>query len=324
MTRAGQAVAFHDFEPEQEHFLDEVVRGLSKPQKELSAKFFYDARGSALFQKICGLKEYYLTRTELQIIDSRAPEIAEMTGPNPVVIEFGSGSNHKFRALLQHLGRLAAYISIDISKEHLLSASAELAQSHPGLQVIAVCADYTKAFELPEPLDPSPGRRLGLFFGSTIGNFTPIQAVRFLSNAASALASGGVMVVGVDLKKDPNILEAAYNDRLGVTAAFNLNLLERINRELGADFDPDGFAHRAHYVEDRGRVEMHLVSRKSQTVSLGSRRFRFARGETIHTENSYKFAIEEFQEMAEGAGFMPRRAWTDTERMFSVHFLQAA
>ena len=322
MGRPSQAVAFHDFEPEQEDFLDEVLRGLSRPRKELSPKFFYDAKGSALFEEIGGLDEYYLTRTELEIIESCGPEIAEITGPNPVVVEFGSGSNRKIRALLEHLGRLAAYISIDISKDYLLRASKDLAESHPGLTVIAICADYTTPIKLPTRPEPSPGRRLGLFFGSTIGNFTPLQAVRFLTNAVGDLESGGAMVVGVDLKKDPAVLEAAYNDRRGVTAAFNLNLLARINRELDADFDLQGFAHQAHYDADRGRIEMHLVSRKAQTVTLGARRFRLARGETIHTENSYKFAIGEFQEMAEAAGFVPGPVWTDPDRLFSVHYLR--
>jgi uncharacterized SAM-dependent methyltransferase len=222
MTPSALAVAFHDLEPEPDDFRLDVLAGLSKPQKEIPPKYFYDTPGAKLFDAICALDEYYLTRTELEIIRVAAPEIARLMGPNPLVIEFGSGSNRKIRVLLERLGRLAAYISIDISKDRLLEASRDLAKSHPGLEVIAVCADYTARLDLPEPKDPAAGRPLGLFFGSTIGNFTPLQAHRFLANGAAELGSGGAMLVGVDLKKHKAVLEAAYNDRAGVTAAFNL------------------------------------------------------------------------------------------------------
>ncbi|MCZ6721136.1 MAG: L-histidine N(alpha)-methyltransferase [Proteobacteria bacterium] len=321
MTPPALAVAFHDLEPEPSDFRLDVLAGLSKPQKELPPKYFYDTPGAKLFEAICALDEYYLTRTELEIIRVAAPEIARLMGPNPLVIEFGSGSNRKIRALLERFGRLAAYISIDISKDHLLEASRDLAKSHPGLEVIAVCADYTTRLDLPEPKDPAAGRPLGLFFGSTIGNFTPLQAHRFLANGASELGSGGAMLVGVDLKKNKAVLEAAYNDRAGVTAAFNLNLLERINRELAADFDLARFRHHAFYDEERGRIEMHLMSLASQEVTIEGEGFVFAEGETIHTENSYKFGLEQFQEMARAAGFEPARVWSDPERLFSLHYL---
>ncbi len=321
MPGSALAVAFHDYEPEADDFLRQVLDGLGHPQKEISCKFFYDERGSALFAEICQLDEYYLTRTEMGLLQPHAGDIASFIGTRPVIVEFGSGSGDKAHVLLDALMEPTAYIAIDISKDHLLRASGELARSYPGLEVIAICADYTASIELPTPRSGPKARRLGVFFGSTIGNFSPVQATGFLRGAAKALGPGGAMLVGVDLKKDPAILESAYNDRQGITAAFNLNLLARINRELDADFDLRSFEHRAFYDIDHGRIEMHLVSLKGQTVRVGSQAFGFEQGETIHTENSQKYSAEEFRKTALAAGFDSRAVWTDPDELFSLHYL---
>lgn len=321
MAERAPAIAFHDFEPELEDFRASVLAGLAKPQKELSPKFFYDARGSALFERICDLEVYYPTRTELTILHANAGEIAALAGADPLVVEFGSGSSRKTRALLDSLGQIGGYVAIDISKDFLLRASRELAAAWPGLEIAAVCADYTRPFRLPRFRPRRAGRRLGVFFGSSIGNFTPLQAVRFLRNAGETLGSGATLIVGVDLKKDAALLNDAYNDPEGVTAEFNLNLLARINRELGADFDCAAFRHRAHYNAALGRVEMHLESLTEQTVRVSGRRFEFRAGETIHSENSYKFSVSEFREMASSAGLEPVRCWTDAQDLFSLHGL---
>jgi L-histidine N-alpha-methyltransferase len=309
MGDSGPSFSFHDLAPSQESFRDAVVAGLSREPKSLPCKFFYDSRGSVLFEKICELPEYYLTRTEIAILDRFAADIAARVGPHCRLIE------------LEAFDRPAAYVAVDISREQLRRSAARLAGDFPKLAVVAVCADYTRPFELP-PLPGPDGKRVGFFPGSTIGNFEPPQVVTFLADWAALLGPGGEMLIGVDLKKDPKILDAAYNDKAGMNAAFNLNLLARINRELRGDFDVDRFAHVAFYNEAQGRVELYLKSLAEQTVSVAGQSVRFGAGELIHTENSYKYAIDEFRALAAEAGFDTVHAWTDRHELFSVHYLR--
>jgi dimethylhistidine N-methyltransferase len=320
MARAGAGYSFHDFHPETNGFLEDVLAGLAKPQKELPPKYFYDARGSALFDEICELPEYYLTRTETAIMRGRGAEMARSLGPGCAVIEFGSGSARKTRILIEAAAP-AAYLAIDIARDQLEATAADLAREFPRLEVIAVCADYSRPIELPQPAAPGSRRRVIYFPGSTIGNLAPAEARAFLRNAGSLAGTGGGLLIGVDLKKDTARLNAAYNDARGVTAEFNLNLLARINRELGAAFDLAAFRHFAFYNEALGRIEMHLVSARAQTVTVGGGVFRFRADETIHTENSYKYSIAEFQELGSSAGLAPVECWTDPERLFAVHYL---
>ena len=323
MGDIAPSFTFHDLAPSQQSFRDAVFAGLSRDPKSLPCKFFYDARGSALFEKICDLPEYYLTRTEIAILDRFAADIATRLGPHCRLIELGSGASQKVRILLEALDRPAAYIAVDISREQLRKSAARLAADFPKLAVVAVCADYTRPFTLP-PLPGPEGKRVGFFPGSTIGNFEPRQVVKFLADWAALLGPGGEMLIGADLKKDPKILNAAYNDKAGINAAFNLNLLARINRELGGDFDLDRFAHVAFYDEAQGRVELYLKSLVEQSVQVAGTRFRFGAGELIHTENSYKYAIDEFRTLAAQAGFEPIHTWTDRHQLFSVHYLRRA
>jgi len=317
----GARFAFHDLAPGEESFRDAVLNGLGRARKAIPCKFFYDARGSALFEEICRLPEYYPTRTEIGILGENSGDIAAQMGPHCRLIEFGSGASYKVRILLEALDRPAAYVPVDISREHLRDAASSLAEDFPSVPVIAVCADYTRPFPLP-PLPGAKGKRVGFFPGSTIGNFEPDAAVAFLANYARILGPGGEMLIGVDLKKDPEILDAAYNDRAGVTAAFNLNLLDRINRELDGELDLDRFEHHAFYNPAAGRVELYLKSLAEQSVRVAGRRFHFAEGELTHTENSYKYAIPEFQALAARAGFRTVHTWTDRADLFSVHYLR--
>ncbi len=319
--RDGSRFAFYDLAPGEESFRDAVLNGLARPRKAIPCKFFYDARGSALFEEICRLPEYYPTRTEIAILEENASEIAAQMGARCRVIEFGSGASDKARILLQALDRPAAYVPVDISREHLREAAASLADDFPELPVIAVCADYTGPFALPALPGPS-GKRVGFFPGSTIGNFEPDAARRFLANCARILGPGGEMLIGADLKKDPHTLEAAYNDRAGVTAAFNLNLLERINRELDGDLDLDRFEHLAFYSEAQGRVEIYVRSLADQQAAIAGRHIAFAAGELIHTEYSYKYSVPEFRALAATAGFRPVDTWTDPAELFSVHYFR--
>jgi L-histidine N-alpha-methyltransferase len=314
-------IEFHDLAPGEESFRDAVLKGLSGSKKSIPCKFLYDARGSALFEEICGLPEYYPTRTEIRILADNAEEIAAQMGPHARLIEFGSGGSHKVRILLEALDRPAAYVPVDISGEHLREAAAGLAGDFPTLPVIAVCADYTRLFPVP-PLPGPHGKRVGFFPGSTIGNFEPEAAESFLRNCARILGPGGEMLIGVDLKKDAAVLDAAYNDRAGVTAAFNLNLLERVNRELDGDLDLDRFEHLAFYSAAEGRVEIYIRSLAGQRARIAGRPFAFAAGELIHTEYSYKYAVGEFRELAARAGFRPIDTWTDAARLFSVHYFR--
>ena len=317
----SDGIEFHDHYPRVDDFREEVVRGLGGRPKQIPPKFFYDKRGSELFDRITELDEYYPTRTELSILEDRASEIASLLGHNCLLIEYGSGSSRKVGLLLDALEGDLTYVAIDISRDHLLEACRRLSETYPKLEVIAVCADYSKPFPLPASKRGEPKNKVVFFPGSTIGNFSPGQAVSFLRNTARQLGPGGSLLIGVDLKKDEDILHAAYNDAERVTAAFNLNLLERINEELDADFDLSAFRHRAFYNRERGRVEMHLISLKPQTVRLNGASVRFDEGESIHTENSYKFSIKEFQQLAVGAGFQPTKVWTDPLSLFSLHYL---
>ena len=321
MSNALRAVL--DLEPTTEDFRDSVLEGLSQPQKTLSPKFFYDQEGSRLFDRICETAEYYPTRTELGILTERADAIAGKVGPGVRLVEFGSGAGVKVRLLLSALVWPLGYMPVDISRRHLQMAAMSLARDFPKLPIAPVCADYTKPFELPNGLRGAPQTMVGFFPGSTIGNFEPDEARTFLDGARRLLGQSSAMIVGVDLVKDERTLHAAYNDAAGVTAAFNLNLLRRINRELGGAFAIDQFEHQARWNTGLNRIEMHLVSRRDQAVSIGGVHFRFRSGETIHTENSYKYTLDGFATLAASAGYDTVTAWTDTDRLFSVHMLRA-
>ncbi|MBK8174583.1 MAG: L-histidine N(alpha)-methyltransferase [Rhodospirillales bacterium] len=302
-----------------EEFRSAVWAGLSAPRKHIAPKFFYDARGSRLFERICSTKEYYPTITETAILSAHITAIAAMLPRDAVLVEFGSGASLKVRLLLDALYRPAAYVPIDISDEHLLDAARALARDYLRLPIFPLHADFTRSFALPTDLPRGP--RIGFFPGSTIGNFHPHEAITILRGFSRQLGSNGRLLIGVDRKKDSAILQAAYNDRSGFTAAFNLNLLARINRELGGTFALDAFEHNAFYNAAASRIEMHLVSVQAQTVSVCGRRFHFAEGESIHTENSYKYAPAEFRAVAHEAGFRSIAEWTDPQGLFSVHLL---
>ena len=300
-------------------FRHDLARALARRPRSISPKYFYDAEGSRLFDLICELPEYYPTRTERAILTRHARQIAEEVGTGCDLVEFGAGSCTKVRLLLPAL-QPRRYLPVDISASHLAQAAVDLERDHPGLRVVPVPGDYSGAVQLPRPV---PGlRRVGFFPGSTIGNFAPVEAVDFLRMAAGLLRGGGLLI-GADLVKDPALLHAAYNDAQGVTAAFNLNLLARANRELGTDFDPGGFWHSAFYNPREQRIEMHLVSRRAQQVRLDGQAHGFAEGESLHTENSYKFSIEGLRQLAREAGFRPGPVWTDPRGLFSVHWLRA-
>jgi dimethylhistidine N-methyltransferase len=316
---AGDGAEPRDW-PGNAEFARDLKLALAARPRSISPKYFYDAQGSALFDRICELPEYYPTRTELAILDGNAREIAAHIGPNAEIVEFGAGSLRKVRLLLDAMKRPAGYLPIDISGEHMARSAAGLQRDYPGLRVQPVIADYTQDLQLPAP--PGSGRRIGFFPGSTIGNFTPQEALHFLERTARLLR-GGALLLGADLIKDPAILHAAYNDAQGVTAAFNLNLLARANRELGTRFILENFAHSAFYNAPLQRIEMHLVSRCAQTVALEGESYDFEEGDTLHTENSYKFTTQGLRRMAERAGFRPGPVWTDPERLFSVQWLHA-
>jgi dimethylhistidine N-methyltransferase len=314
------AYRFHDLHPAAENFARDVLAGLALPQKVIAPKYFYDARGSELFEAICDLPEYYPTRTELAMMQAHAPDMAGLLGEDCLLVEYGAGSGRKTRLLIEALAPVA-YVPIDISRTALEQCAAGIAASYPQLAVVAVCADYSRPVALPAL--PQARRRIIYFPGSTIGNFTREEAGAFLRQSCVFAQPAGGMLVGVDLKKDAARLHAAYNDAQGVTAAFNLNLLTRINRELGGDFILANFEHQAFYDPDKGRIEMHLRSLREQVVTVAGMRFVFAAGETIHTENSCKYGVEEFRQLARAAGFEPRHCWCDAQRLFSVHYLVA-
>ena len=302
-----------------EEFAGAVIEGLSRPQKSLPCRFFYDARGSALFEEITRLPEYYPTRTETAILAANAAMMAEAIPDGGVLVEFGSGSSLKTEILLDKLPHLGAYVSIDVSPSALADAKQRLAARFPGLDVRPTLGDFLRPVALPAEF--ALRHKAGFFPGSTIGNHTPVEAQRLLRNFRAMLSPGGRLIIGVDLKKDVRTLLLAYNDAAGVTAAFNLNLLARINREIGPAFDLDAFRHEAIYNPRDGRIEMYLVSRKVQDVALLGRRFHFAEGESIHTENSYKYSLSQFRDLARSADWLPQRVWTDSDDLFSVHEL---
>ncbi len=300
-------------------FAEAVLAGLGAKPKSIPSRFFYDTRGSELFEQITELEEYYPTRAEIALLESHAEEIAALVGPSVCLIEFGSGSSRKTDRLIEALPALGGYVPIDISDSALAGASARLRTRFPRLPVTPVHGDFSGGLQLPRAARPL--KKLGFFPGSTIGNFTRSEAQDFLRRCRALLGAKSAFVVGVDLKKSTSILLPAYNDRLGVTAAFNLNLLERINRELGGTFEPGGFAHEAIYNDEHGRIEMHIRSLSNQSIEVLGELFDFAEGETIHTENSHKYTVEEFQELARGAGWQPRQVWTGQAGLFSVHYL---
>jgi L-histidine Nalpha-methyltransferase len=317
----GSSFDFHDLAPGEDSFRDAVLAGLSATPKSLPCKFFYDQRGSALFEAICETPEYYLTRTELGILESYAGTLAERIGPNCRLIELGSGASVKVRLLLKALERPLAYVPVDISRGFLREAAGSIATDFPHLEVVAVCADYTRSFALPKISGPD-GKTVGFFPGSTIGNFEPEAVVQFLTHVGQLLGPGAEMLIGADVKKDKAILDAAYNDAQGFNAAFNLNLLHRIKNELDSDIAIDDFAHVAFYNPDEGRVELYIKSLKDQSAIIAGRRFVFTAGEMMHTENSYKYAIPQFHALAVRAGFHALDTWTDAEGKFAVYYLR--
>ncbi len=304
-------------------FADAVRAGLSQPQKIIPARYFYDRAGSELFEAITDLPEYYPTRTEIGILTNCAAAIGAAIGPGRAVIEFGSGSSAKTPLLLRAIAP-AAYVPVDISAEFLQHSAAALAADFPGLTVLAVAADFTAPFKPPAGIAGLP--RLGFFPGSTLGNLAPAAAIDLLRSFSAVLGDASWLVIGLDLAPGPGKsrqdLEAAYDDAQGVTAAFNLNLVHRINRELGGDIDVEAFAHRAVWNADLGRIEMHLVARRDIGFTAAGEHFRLAAGETIHTENSYKWTLPETRLMAHASGWMPVEAWTDDAARFSLHLWQ--
>lgn len=305
--------------PTTDRFLEDTLRGLRRPRKRLLSKYLYDERGSRLFERICKLPEYYLNDAEMEIILEKGAEFGRRMGPCCALVELGSGSGAKTRELLNRLPELATYVPVDISKSSLRESAASLASRFPGLEVLPVSADFTRPFRVPEGSHQA-WRRVVFFPGSTIGNFTPRQSVCLLRRLAKVGGLGAGLLIGVDLKKDPAVLQAAYNDSQGVTAEFNYNLLARINRELGGDFDLEAFAFRAPWNPRKGRIESYLVSRRPQTVTVAGERFELRRGERINTEYSYKYTVEEFQRLAGEAGFQPVETWLDRGGRFSVQY----
>jgi dimethylhistidine N-methyltransferase len=315
-TLATRPEIICDFESE---FALSVVAGLSKKRKTLPCRYFYDARGSELFEENTRLPEYYLTRTEAGLLKAFAGDIVDGIGDGDLLVEFGSGSSLKTEILLDRTAAEISYVPIDVSEAALAQAKVRLKKRYPSLDVRPIIADFSQAIKFPGDL--AARRKTGFFPGSTIGNLSPREAEVLLVTLGKAIGNGGRLIIGVDLKKDPRTLLAAYNDQAGVTAAFNLNLLHRINRELGATFDETAFRHEAIYEPREGRIEMHILSSRDQEIEICGRRFHFRDGESIHTENSYKYSAEQFQAVASTSGWSPRRIWTDVENKFSIHEL---
>lgn len=302
-------------------FAEAVLDGLARRPRSIPSRFLYDATGSALFEEITKLKEYYPTRTETKMLETFGAEIAEHVGDAGILVEFGSGSSRKTSLLIDALPNLDTYIPIDVSEDFLVEAAKRLSRKHPGLTVRPLVGDFTRTRTL---IGAPRGAKLGFFSGSTIGNLTQEEAKTFLENAARLLGKGSTFLIGVDLKKSLDVLIPAYDDEDGVTAAFSLNLLSRINRELDGDFDTTTFAHVAIYNADKGRIEIYLESLIDQKVHVLGRSFSFAKGERVHTENSHKYSVPEFQDLARSSGWMPATAWTDEDDLFSLHLLQLA
>lgn len=318
MTAKSPKVSFHDYQPELENFRDAVLRGLACKHKQIPPKFFYDERGSRLFESILEQAEYYIPAVEKRLYQEQATGMAQLIGQDAVLIEPGSGSCEKVQLLLEAL-RPAAYVPMDISGDFLRKASCDLGAAFPWLHVYAACLDFTHELRLPAAVPA--GRRVVFIPGSSLGNFDLPEAQHFLFQIRQLVGKGGGLLIGVDRKKDKAVLERAYNDDAGVTADFNLNLLVRINNELGGNFDLEAFRHEAFYNEQLGRIEMHLISRKAQTVCIDGEVFRFAEGESIHTENSYKYHPQEFVALAQAAGFQSRQMWTDANQLFGIYYL---
>ena len=324
MSGAPGRVTVLDLEPVSSDFLDEVLAGLSSSPRSLPCKFFYDERGADLFQKICELPEYYITRTETELLRRYGSKMAESIGANVELIGFGTGAGIKTRMLLEHLENPIAYVPVDISKQRLVDSAVELSRAMPALEIMPVCGDYLQELQLPKPLR-KPDHVAVFFPGSTIGNLEPAIAQDFLRRVCHLCGQSGGLIIGIDLQKSREVLEAAYNDSAGVTAEFNLNLLVRANRELGADFNLPLWRHQAIYNEREGRIEMHLISEAEQTVHVGGEEFAFARDEKIVTEYSYKHTLDGFARLAASAGFREAsRVWTDPQQLIAVfHFAVA-
>lgn len=299
--------------------LTSLIAGLMQPQKMISPKYFYDERGSKLFEDITQLPEYYLTDTELAIMEAHIDEMADLVGAQASLIEFGAGSGMKTRLLLEHMHSPAAYVPVDISEEHLFESQQAIQADFPDIEVLPVAADFLHPFDLPDPAT-TPLRNVVYFPGSTIGNFEYDDALDLLRVMHTEAGKDGTLLIGVDLQKDPAVIDAAYNDSAGVTAEFNRNMLRHLNREFGSDFDLDAFEHRATYEPDEGRVVVELVSTRAQTAHIGDARIDFERDETIITEYSHKYTLEGFAAMANQAGFSVDKVWTDPQRWFSVQY----
>jgi len=317
MSTTAIALKFQDNHPPESDFTQEALKGLLSTPKRISPKFFYDEIGSRLFDAICHTEEYYPTRTESRIIKANVEEIARQIGRGCLLVEPGSGNSKKVRELLTAV-KPHSYLPMDISKAFLKKEAAKVASEFPWLNVHAVCSDFTVSMDIP--LYPSGVRRVAFFPGSSIGNFEPNEATEFLKSIHKMVGGDGGLLIGVDLKKDTPTLNAAYNDKAGITAKFNMNLLVRMNKELGANFDTNTFKHSAFYHEELGRIEMHLVSLKEQTVKVGTNTILFQKGETIHTENSYKYSLSEFEQLAKAAGFTLETVWMDQEHKFSLQY----
>jgi len=313
------AVRFYDELAAEPDLIGELIAGLELRPRAISPKFLYDESGSELFEKICELPEYYLTRTEISILKACGPDIASRVDPGTVLVELGSGASEKVRLLLNAL-RPRSYLGIDISRDFLLTSTRRLAHDYPWLSVHAACADFSQPLSLSYPPPELP--RLVFFPGSSIGNFTPEEAVAFLERLQPLVRPGGGLILGIDLQKDPRIIHAAYNDSKGVTARFICNVLHRLRREYGAKVDADGFTYDARYNEELGRVEINLVSSRDQEIRLNGHAFPFAPGERLHAEYSYKYTIDGFQRLAQLAGYHPEAVWTDPRNYFSVHYLR--
>ena len=302
-------------------FLNDVIEGLSQNPKTLKPKYFYDNRGAQLFTEICTTPEYYPTRTEIKILNQNAEDIASQIGDNTALIEYGSGALEKIKILLDFLNEPVGLIPVDISEDQLFASAKNLENLYPDLEILPVAADFTKPIPIPGFSHP-PKKHVAFFPGSTIGNFEPDLAIQFLEGVTKTIGLDGLLLIGFDLKKDIETLLAAYDDQRGITSSFNKNLLSRINDELGGNFNLDTFEHVARYNENKGRIEMHLKSTTEQTVSINKELFEFLEGETIHTENCYKFTKESFTAMSSKAGLYPVKTWTDDQNLFAVMLLR--
>ncbi len=313
-------VPLFDLHPAMDDLQTETLQALDHTPKFFPPKLLYDQTGSQLFDQICEQPEYYPTRTEIGILKAHVTELAALIG-NGVLVEFGSGSSQKVQILLDNLPDLTAYVALDISKDHLQESCSRVALNYPHLTVVAVCADYSQPIPWPEALTFAHKPKIGFFPGSSIGNFTPDQAIDFLKNAATILQPHGDLLIGVDLKKEVSTLEPAYDDAQGISAQFALNVLTRINRELGGSFDPRQFRYQAPYNPEQGRIEMGLVSQVDQQVQICDQAISLQQGEVIHTEFSHKYSLAEFEQMAAAAGFLTKAVWTDPDQLFSLHYL---